>query len=265
MEERNKKPTLVSVSQKFTMPDEVKRKKAYAKKPNVEATQQPLSPITREEIEAFENLVTSLPNMEVEAVVNQDQLLSYEEEVKDTESLPPLVEEVEYPQIVLYCPIHEIPVHHNVSKNGWAYVKCGTDNCPVWLAEEKAEPILTGLQLTMHPDLKEEVLLCFCEEPARLGMSQKKWSRGRCFLTCRQNPACEYFRWVDEPMQIQVEFTQANKPKVVARVMPSPRHAPYQNPCETDIQKQPASAQRPQNQPRNNRKQSVPKRKHAQQ
>lgn len=51
---------------------------------------------------------------------------------------------------------------------------------PEWLAEEKAEAVLTGLQLTMHFNLQQEgLLLCFCEEPLRLGMSQKKRSFGQ--------------------------------------------------------------------------------------
>ena len=257
---KEKKRTLVDVSHKFTMPGEVKRKKALAKDVEV---QQPLSPLSSEEVQAFENLVAYLPDLDAQGV-KTDQLPSYEAEVEDSESLPPLLEEKEFMQKLLYCPLHELPVHHNVSKNGWAYVTCAIENCPVWLPEEKADAILTGMRLTMHPDLREEALLCFCEEPARVGMSQKKWSRGRCFLTCRQKPACEYFRWVDQPMQIQEEISQVYQFVAVTRVTPSPRYAPYKNPRETNIEKQSGYPQTAQNQPRNSRKQTVSEKKKKQ-
>lgn len=112
------------------------------------------SPLRSEEIKAFEQLITQLPNEKEESEQSQ-QLPSYEEEEqfieqkKEEDSLPPLVDEKE--QTIFICPFHDLPVHHHVSKNGWAYVSCVMEDCPVWLAE-KAEPVSSSRHLFKNKD-----------------------------------------------------------------------------------------------------------------
>ena len=51
------------------------------------------------------------------------------------------------------CPFHQLPLPHHVSKQGWAYVKCPTQPCAVFLDEKAAPTILDQLQQQKHPQL----------------------------------------------------------------------------------------------------------------
>lgn len=69
---KKNKRKLVDVSQQFTLPGEVKRKEAHTKRVNseveeiVEQQQEPFSPLTSEEVTAFENLITYLRDSDIE-------------------------------------------------------------------------------------------------------------------------------------------------------------------------------------------------------
>ena len=131
--------------------------------------------------------------------IQSQQLPGYEEEEsteeENADSSSSRVDDER--QVVLICPFHELPVHHHVPQKGWAYMNCAIEDCPVRIAEQKAEPIFSSVSVSVHPEIKEGLFVCFCEKHARVGMSQKERSFGRCFLTCRRTTPCEFFQWVD--------------------------------------------------------------------
>ena len=158
--------------------------------------------------ESLEALLAELPDLGEE-----------EEEVKQPENTLPVYEgwaPGEYPQgippspppsssptggIVVTCPIHEFPLHHNVSQRGWAYVQCLEEGCPFWCAEEDAISLTMEWRLQVCDDVKDGPFTCLCDKPYKIVLCRNsaRGNRGRLFLTCKQTPQCRFFQWADTP------------------------------------------------------------------
>ena len=145
--------------------------------------------------QAMQELVRELPDYETEVLEEGDAPLGPGEYPGSIPDSPPPI-----PGPVLKCPIHRLPLHHNVSTNGWCYVVCTEEGCPVWASEDNGAAICTEWDWQACDDVKGGPFTCHCDKPYKLVVCQNsdKGNVGRLFLTCRQDPPCKFFQWADQ-------------------------------------------------------------------
>ena len=103
----------------------------------------------------------------------------------------------------LFCPLHSHVLDKKVSQKGWEYTCCHVKNCPIWLPwDQTLQQILLEIQFHMHPNLHPGLFYCQCQEPCKVGMTNKGPNKDRCFLTCAQKNGqrigCKFFQWIDQ-------------------------------------------------------------------
>ena len=125
---------------------------------------------------------------------------------------------------VTTCPIHNDPVHSNISKRGWAYMQCLQPQCPMWFAKEDAISVTFEWRMQACDDVKKGPFSCFCEKPYKVAICHG--NKGRLYLTCKQTPKCVFFQWADTPKHgMVIREPSSPPPSKRARREPPPKRA----------------------------------------
>ena len=102
------------------------------------------------------------------------------------------------------CPVHPLSTLRQTSGD-WIYLYCPEEQCAFSCPLEKYQ-LMERLFLEQgHCEVRTywESLLCFCQKPVRLRLSQTAKNPQRMFLSCRKRD-CDFFHWLDSPLSLKI-------------------------------------------------------------
>ena len=113
----------------------------------------------------------------------------------------PAMEQVCQP---MNCPVCQTDlVCFQARQTGVEYVKCGNKQCGLFCHQDQLTTYLTIIDQTLHPDYRKRTLVCDCDEPVLLRISQSQTNPNRPYFTCQETPQdrCTFFQWADKPLK----------------------------------------------------------------
>ena len=114
--------------------------------------------------------------------------------------LPPM-EQVCQP---MNCPVCQTDlVCFQARQTGAQYIKCGNKQCGLFCHQDQLTTYLNIIDQTLHPDYRKRTLVCDCDEPVLLRISQSQANPNRPYFTCQETPQdrCPFFQWADKPLK----------------------------------------------------------------
>jgi hypothetical protein len=88
------------------------------------------------------------------------------------------------------------------SKDGRGFVRCRTETCTLFVAEEKYTELVEVFQTKVHNKYKPNNFpLCECDEVCSFWVSHSTENPGRPFFRCQEtdkNEKCDFFAWADQ-------------------------------------------------------------------
>ena len=113
----------------------------------------------------------------------------------------PAMEQVCQP---MNCPVCQTDlVCFQARQTGAHYVKCGNKQCGLFCDQDQLTTYLTIIDQTLHADYRKRTLVCDCDEPVLLRISQSQANPNRPYFTCQETPQdrCTFFQWADKPLK----------------------------------------------------------------
>lgn len=155
-----------------------------------------LSPLKPEEMEGLDVLLVTLPEelSEPQApadVLQEDSLGAGEYPGEITPSPEPLTSMPDMSPVS--CPVKDLPLLHDVSQNGWLYVKCVEEGL-LWMGGDGALDVTVAARHQLYPKIRQGLFLCDCQKPSQLKLSKSERNFTHCFLACRDGrTGCRFF------------------------------------------------------------------------
>ena len=122
------------------------------------------------------------------------------------------------------CPIHSPDVLRRLisKKTGKAYFECTVKNCPVFCFEDKLVDYCNAIAVKLSPTYKCYTLLCKCDKPSNLRVTNSRDNPQRLFFSCGQKVSCTFFQWGDEELtdgnfQMVMELVEKRQMKKAAK------------------------------------------------
>ena len=139
------------------------------------------------------------------------QDISSSNETKTTTTV--LMEEKSYDLTV--CPFHKCKLTVFESQNGDEFIKCQVEQCCLFSSMERFQDYTKTVNEKLHPSyFKIGELVCKCEQPVTLRVSQSEKNPNRPLFGCREKDKedqCGFFQWGNIPLLKKNKNVQKKK------------------------------------------------------
>ena len=124
-----------------------------------------------------------------------------------------LMEEKSYDLTI--CPFHKCKLTVFESQNGDEYVKCQVEQCCLFSSMDRFQDYMKTVNEKLHPSyFKIGELICKCEQPVTLRVSQSEKNPNRPLFGCREKDKedqCGFFQWGNIPLLKKNKNVQKKK------------------------------------------------------
>ena len=132
----------------------------------------------------------------------------------ETKTTTVLMEEKSYDLTV--CPFHKCKLTVFESQNGDEFIKCQVEQCCLFSSMERFQDYMKTVNEKLHPSyFKIGELVCKCERPVTLRVSQSEKNPNRPLFGCREKEKedqCGFFQWGNIPLLKKNKNVQKKNP-----------------------------------------------------